>query len=65
MTDVFDELESALSIAKAAKLARICTKTLRDHVAAGRIRVLKIGGKTLIPINALRDFVQSVPVASN
>lgn len=64
MPDVFDELATALTIPKAALAARICAKNMRDHVSANRIRVLRVGGKTLIPLGAIRDFVRSIPVAS-
>jgi excisionase family DNA binding protein len=61
--DPLAELRDALTIDQAAEKLRQSSKTMRDHVAARRIRTLRVGKKTLIPVSALREFVQLVPVA--
>lgn len=47
----------AYSIKEACKATSLSRTTLYSHVAAGRLRVVRIGGRTIIPAESLRAFL--------
>ena len=47
----------AYSIKEAFLASSLGTPTLYNHIAAGRLAVRKVGGRTIIPAEALRAFV--------
>jgi excisionase family DNA binding protein len=42
----------------ASAISRISVNTLFEHIRAGRLKSVKIGGRRLIPETALREFLQ-------
>lgn len=47
----------AYSIREACTASSLGRTTLYAHIAAGRLRVVKIGGRTLIPADSLHMLV--------
>lgn len=47
----------AYSIKEAVEVSSISRGTIYNHIAAGRLPTRKIGGRTLIPADALRAFI--------
>jgi excisionase family DNA binding protein len=42
----------------AAAISRLSRNTLYNHINAGRLKSVRIGGRRLIPETALREFLQ-------
>lgn len=51
----------ALSYAEAAQLAGLGERTLRRHVASGRLPAFRIGRRVLIDPTDLHDFIRGAP----
>ena len=49
--------KQAYSVAEAATILGISKTTLYELIKAGQIHTLSIGAKTLVPAQALEDFV--------
>jgi len=49
--------KQAYSVAEAATTLGISKTTLYELIKAGQIHTLSIGAKTLVPVQALEDFV--------
>jgi excisionase family DNA binding protein len=47
----------SFSINEACQATSLGRTTIYSHIAAGRIPVIRVGGRTLIPADALRAFV--------
>lgn len=47
----------ALSIREACTASSLSRTTLYAHIASGRLRVVRIGGRTVVPAEALRAFI--------
>ncbi len=47
----------ALSIREACVATSLGRTTLYSHIASGRLRVVRIGGRTVVPAEALRAFI--------
>jgi excisionase family DNA binding protein len=47
----------AYSIEEACKASSLGRTTLYGHIAAGRLRVTHVGGRTIIPAENLRAFI--------
>lgn len=47
----------AYSIREAVQVSSLSRSTIYNHIAAGRLAVRKIGGRTLIPADALRALI--------
>lgn len=47
----------AYSIPEAVRATSISKTTLYAHVASGRLKAVRIGGRTVIPADSLRAFV--------
>jgi excisionase family DNA binding protein len=45
-------------ISDAAQITRLHANTIFEHIKAGRLKSVKIGGRRLIPETALREFLQ-------
>lgn len=45
------------SIREAVAATSLSRSTIYNHITAGRLRVVKIAGRTLIPADALLSFV--------
>ena len=56
-TDPREPLRLAYSIREAARVSTIGRSTLYRHISAGRLKITKVGGRTLIPADALRRLV--------
>lgn len=47
----------AYSIREACAASSLGRTTLYAHIAAGRLRVVRVGGRTLIPAEELQAFI--------
>lgn len=47
----------AYSIKEACKATSLSKTTIYAHIAAGKLRVVRIGGRTVIPVESLRELV--------
>lgn len=47
----------AYSIKEACKATSLSRTTIYAHVASGRLRVVRIGGRTVIPTESLRELL--------
>jgi excisionase family DNA binding protein len=47
----------AYSIKEACRASSLGRSTIYNHIAAGRLRVNKVGGRTLIPADSLHQLV--------
>lgn len=45
------------SVREACQATSLGRSTLYTHIAAGRLRVTRVGGRTIIPADALRAFI--------
>lgn len=48
------------SIREACQASSLGRTTLYSHIAAGRLRAVRIGGRTIIPAESLHALVQGV-----
>lgn len=48
----------AYSIKQACQASSLSRSTLYGHIAAGRLRVVRVGGRTVIPADALRSLLE-------
>lgn len=53
----YDPAKLAYSIKEACQVSSLGRSTLYTHIATGRLRVVRVGGRTLIPADALRALV--------
>jgi excisionase family DNA binding protein len=51
----------ALTIADVKQTARICKTRVYELIAAGELRAVKCGRRTLIDAQSLRDYLASLP----
>lgn len=61
MASTLDKL--AYSIVEAARVAGIGRSTLYEALAAGELKAVKLGRRTLIPADELRRFLAALPPA--
>ena len=54
-TAVSDKL--GYSIKEAMRASSLGRTTLYSHIAAGRLKVVRVGGRTIVPADALRALV--------
>lgn len=47
----------AYSIKEACKATSLSRTTIYTHIAAGRLSVVRIGGRTIIPAESLYEFI--------
>lgn len=47
----------AYSIKEACKATSLSRTAVYSHIASGRLRVVRVGGRTLIPVEALRQLI--------
>lgn len=48
----------AYSIRQACRVSSLSRTTLYGHIAAGRLRAVRVGGRTVIPAEALRSLLK-------
>lgn len=46
------------SIREACEATSLGRTTLYNHIAAGRLRAIRIGGRTIIPTESLHDLME-------
>lgn len=46
------------SIREACQASSLSKSTLYNHIAAGRLRAVRVGGRTIIPATALHALVE-------
>lgn len=56
-----DSLKIGYSIREACQASSLGRTTIYNHIAAGRLRVTRVGGRTIIPADALRDLILGKP----
>lgn len=52
-----DPPKIAYSIKEACKASSLSRTTIYSHIAAGRLRATRIGGRTIIPANSLHALI--------
>lgn len=52
-----DSPKIAYSIREACAASSLGRSTLYNHIAAGRLRVVRVGGRTIIPAEALHALL--------
>jgi excisionase family DNA binding protein len=58
MQSLRDDLPKlAYSIREACRASSLGRSTLYAHIAAGRLRAIRVGGRTLIPAESLKALV--------
>ena len=55
--DTNDPLKIAYSIKEACRASSLGRTTLYAHIAANRLRAVRIGGRTVIPADSLRALI--------
>jgi excisionase family DNA binding protein len=55
--DTNDPPKLAYSIREACKASSLGRTTLYAHIAAGRLRAVRIGGRTVIPAESLHSLI--------
>lgn len=53
----FDPPKIAYSIKEACKASSLGRTTIYSHIAAGRLRVTRVGGRTIIPADSLHALI--------
>ncbi len=53
----FDNPKLGYSIREACQASSLGRTTLYAHIAAGRLRVTKVGGRTIVPADALHALI--------
>ena len=53
----------AYSIKEACHASSLGRSTIYSHIAAGRLRSVRIGGRTVIPAESLRGLIKGVTTA--
>lgn len=56
-TEKHDPPKIAYSIKEACKASSLGRTTIYSHIAAGRLRANRIGGRTVIPADSLHAFI--------
>jgi len=59
-----DGTRLAHSVENAAALLDVGRTTVFELIRTGRLRAVKLGGRTLIPDAALRDFLATLPAVA-
>lgn len=52
-----DPLKLAFSISEACKASSLCKTTLYTHINSGRLKAIRVGGRTLIPAESLHTLL--------
>lgn len=52
-----DPLKIGYSIKQAAQASSLGRTTIYGHIAAGRLKAVRIGGRTVIPAESLRALI--------
>lgn len=52
-----ETLKLAYSIKETAAASTLSVSTIYNHIAAGRLRVTRVGGRTLVSAEALRALI--------
>lgn len=53
----YDPLKIAYSIKEACKASSLGKTTIYNHIAARRLRAVRIGGRTVIPADSLHALI--------
>lgn len=59
-----DQNKLAYSIKEACEVSSLGRTTIYAHIKAGRLEIVKVGGRTLIPAAALESFLRGCPINS-
>lgn len=57
-TETNDPPKIAYSIKEACKASSLGRTTIYSHIAAGRLRATRIGGRTVIPADSLHALIE-------
>ena len=56
-TETNDPPKIAYSIKEACKASSLGRTTIYSHIAAGRLRAIRVGGRRVIPADSLHDLL--------
>lgn len=56
--------DKAYSVKEAAQRIGVCARTLYNESKAGRIKLRKIGRRTIVPAPTLAAYIANLPLAS-
>lgn len=56
-TNALPATKIGYSIKEAVQASSLSRSTIYNHIAAGRLRVNRVGGRTIVPADALRALV--------
>lgn len=56
-SDHLNSEKRAYSVAEACKATSLGRTTIFAHISAGRLRAKRVGGRTLIPAESLRELI--------
>lgn len=59
MTTKFEPKKLAYSIREACAASSLGRTTIYAHIARGRLRAIKVGGRTLIPADSLHSLLNN------
>lgn len=48
----------AVSVSEAAKMTTLSRGTIRSYARSGRIKAVKVGRRTLVPVTTLRNLIR-------
>lgn len=57
MPDTVTSLKLAFTIGEACAATTLGRTTLYSHIKAGRLKAVRVGGRTVIPVESLRSLV--------
>lgn len=56
-TSQYDPPKISFSIREACQATSLGRTTIYNHIAAGRLRAVRVGGRTIIPAEALQALI--------
>ncbi len=58
-TDTTPLIKIGYSIREACRVTSLGRTTIYGHISAGRLRVVRVGGRTIIPADALHALISA------
>lgn len=53
----------AYSIPEVCEASSLGKSSIYEHIRAGRLKAKRIGGRTIVPVDALDEFIDNAPDA--
>ena len=57
MTPIIANARLVVSVAEAAAMLNLSRTTIRTNIKAGKLKVVRIGRRVLVPISAINEFL--------